>query len=551
MNVRDSRFYFLILFLWTCPCAIAQTQAECDQMIQEGVEEMHKRNHSKSLELLTQVKVAAAENNWFEQEFLAVNNIGGNYYLMLDYGEALDNYLEAYKIAIKDLDSKYEMIVLNNIAILYSKEKQYLKAEEYFKKAYDIATENQDSLKIGLYAINIATQANEQADIEKSEAYLKIASRFPNDEPYIYYQTKITTAQNLFLKNELKQAGKLISETLPDLNSAELSDYRISGYMLLSKIREKENNLKEAIHFANLATSDERSSIENKIEAYDKLSELYQKSDLKDIALVYKDSVLQAKDSLNQIKNGKLFENSRIKFELQNSQQKLLENQKKLAAERKLFYTIIGGIIALILIFSWAIRNYSVKLKQRKIIAENSQKIMELELEKEKSDKLLLKKELLEKNALVLLEKERFKNEIEAKNRQLASKALTIAARNELLEGLIQTLSQESEIRGNENLKKKIFELRNHLKNESEWAEFFTHFEETNYGFLSSLKEKHADLSSNDIRFLSYVYMNLSTKEISSLLNITIEACRKRKERIIRKLDLEKDANLYSYLSTI
>ena len=543
--------HFLFLFFSVFLIAESQTREECDKMIVDGVTEMNRKNHSKSLEILTKAKSVAGENHWYKQKFLAVNNIGANYYLMLDYGEALDNYLEAYKIALKELEPNYEMIVLNNIAILYSKEKEFNKAEEYFKKAYDIAEENNDSLKIGLYAVNLATVANEKKEIKKAENYLKTSFLYLKNAPPILYQAKITKAQNRLLKKDYERAKKIISEILPELNSPELSEHRISSYMLLSSVYENENEPDEAIKFANLAINDPQSSIENKIDAYDKLTQLYRKSNRNNIAFQYKDSMMWTKDSLNQAKNGKLFENSRIKFELQNYQKKLTESQRRLNAERQLFYTIIGGIITLIIITLWALRNYSAKLKQRKIIAENSQKIAELELEKEKSDKLILEQQLSEQSALALLEKERFKNEIEAKNRQLASKALSISSRNELIEDIIEALSRESEIRRNESLKRRIFQLKNHLKKESEWDEFFTHFEETNYGFLSSLKEKHPELTSNDVRFLSYIYMNLSTKEISSLLNITVEACRKRKERIIKKMNLPEEINLYDYLSVI
>ncbi|QNK78655.1 hypothetical protein H7F37_06140 [Winogradskyella sp. PAMC22761] len=51
--------------------------------------------------------------SWYKQQFLALNNIGANYYSMLDYGEALDYYLEAYTIALKHLDENEEMTVLN------------------------------------------------------------------------------------------------------------------------------------------------------------------------------------------------------------------------------------------------------------------------------------------------------------------------------------------------------------------------------------------------------------------------------------------------------
>jgi len=96
-----------------------------------------------------------------------------------------------------------------------------------------------------------------------------------------------------------------------------------------------------------------------------------------------------------------------------------------------------------------------------------------------------------------------------------------------------------------------VEQLKSHLKNDSEWESFLTHFEEVNHGFLKALKQKHPDLSSNDIRFLSYEYINLSTKEISLLLNITPEACRKRKERIADKMGLPDNSDLYNYISGI
>src|SRR5690606_28417379 len=155
-----------------CVFSKAQTVEECDKILVEAVEKMNHKNHARSLELLTEVKTMAENNQWHKQLFLAINNIGANYYLMLDYVEALDNYLEAYKIALKELDAKHEMIVLNNIAILYSKDEKHDKAEEYFLKAFEIAKENKDSIKIGLYATNLATVANEKAEIEKAENYI-------------------------------------------------------------------------------------------------------------------------------------------------------------------------------------------------------------------------------------------------------------------------------------------------------------------------------------------------------------------------------------------
>src|SRR5690606_36056594 len=196
--------------------------------------------------------------------------------------------------------------------------------------------------------------------------------------------------------------------------------------------------------------------------------------------------------SLNTVKNGKQFENSRIKFEIQNYQNELNESQNRLKNERKVFYFILAGIIVLILILFWAVRNYSLKLKQRKIIAE-------LELEKQKTDTLLLKKELKEQNTLSSLEKEKLKSEIESRNRKLATKAVSVSTRNELIENILNSFTTHFDWQKNSHLKKQVHELKSYLKKESEWEDFFTHFEEVNQGFIRNLKTKHPELTANDV----------------------------------------------------
>jgi tetratricopeptide (TPR) repeat protein len=468
---------------------------------------------------------------------------------LLDYGEALNNYLEAYTIALKNLDPKSEMIVLNNIAILYSKEEKYDKAEEYFGKAYSIAKENKDSLKTGWYAVNLAIVAKEKNQLEQSANYLKAAFPLLQNQTSIQLQAKLVQADLLLLEKKPDAAEKQALALLPKLNDDIYSDYRIATLLLLSRIYEQKQQTDKAIEYA-LFSYDKNMNLENKIALYKRLAYLYRQTNQTEQAFNYFDSVDSAKDSLTRTKNGMLFENSRIKFELQNYQNELSESTKKLNTERKTF--IIIFIIAILLMLTIISIGYIqiIKYRRTKIIAKNNQKIIELELEKERNDKLLLEKQFKEKEILTLLEEEKLKNEIEAKNRKLAAKALHLTSRNELIEQILNSLSNIPEISKNAVIVNQVRQLEHNLKEtDTEWQNFLTHFEEVNHGFISTLKSKHSNLSANDIRFLSYVYMNLNSKEISSLLNITPEACRKRKERICAKMNLSENVNIYDYLS--
>ena len=246
-----------------------------------------------------------------------------------------------------------------------------------------------------------------------------------------------------------------------------------------------------------------------------------------------------------------MFETNRVKFEIADYRRELQQSKELQQQERKTLYGLLGASLLIIFLIAWALYNSYIKNKQRKKLHQQNKEFIELELQKKESDNLLLEKQLHNKEARALLEQERLKNEIENRNRKLAAKALQISGRNELIKEVINSLTDQSEIARNALLSNKIKELKKLLKNDAEWESFLTHFEEVNHGLLTKLRNNHPELTANDIRFLSYLYMDLSTKEIASLFNITVEAARKRKERISNKIGLEDSAMLYNYITTL
>jgi tetratricopeptide (TPR) repeat protein len=544
----------LLLFLTTVTVLPAQADNvnECERLIRAGVEARNRKEHVKSLELLIDAKVIAETNNLPRQLFLAYNNIGLNHYVLLDYGEALNNYLEAYKIALKELDSSSEMTVLNNIAVLYSKENRMDKAEEYFDKAFSLAKKNKDSLKTGFYAVNLAIVSKERGRLKEAGEYINMALPLLHSQPDVLRQGQLVEAKILFDKNRMSQAEQIATSLLPHLEESMDSGHKVAVLLLLSDIYDRKQNQEKAIEYALQAMEGSYINIENKISIFKHLSEMYRKYNDPDNALIFRDSLDVAKDSLNAIKNEMLFENSRIKFELQNYREELIRSKGKLDAQQTLNTAMVWFFAITIILVFLVFRTNAARHKQRKIIAEHTQKITSLELEQAQSTRLLLEKQLKEKETLILLEKEKLRNEIEAKNRKLAAKALHLANKNELIDQIVHSLAAVPIVANNSTVTRQINKLRHTLKEDSmEWQNFLSHFEEVNQNFLTTLMSRHPDLGANDIRFLSYIYMNLNSKEISSMLNITPDACRKRKERICSKMNLPENADLYHYLSTM
>ncbi|TGD56916.1 tetratricopeptide repeat protein [Flavobacterium humi] len=546
------RFLFSVFLLCFAAGAMAQNKAtaKCDSILMSGVEALNKNEHMHSLELLTKALALSRSNDWPNQEFLALNNIGANYYLLLEYGEALNYYLEAYTVAIKKLEPKDEMIVLNNIAILYSKEKKYDKANEYFNKAYGIAKENKDDFRMGLYALNMGNLANESNNYKLGKDYFTESLPLLVSQPQFLVLAKIGLGDCDIALGNPKRARESATELLRTTKDLEFNHTGISLCMIISRAFLKENQLDEALDYAK-KTLERKPNLETKLQVFGLLSEIHFKKKNYAAALQYKDSIINTNLELDKIKNNKLYENSKVKLEIQNYKNQSERNESKLVSERRIFYSVLLSIIIIVIFVVWTLRNLSLKHKQKKLIAERNEQILVLELEKEKRELLLLEKQFNENSTLSLLEQERLKNEVELKNRKLSAKALYLSGRNIMIEEVLSGLTDLLHGSKNNSLIEYIQTLKNHLRTDNEWDSFITHFEEVNQGFLTSLKTKHPNLTSNDIRFLSYIYMNLSTKEIASMLNITQDSCRKRKERISTKMELEKDVNLYDYLASM
>jgi len=546
------KYAILLLLVSIAPLQLSaqiDTQANVIDRIDLGIKYLTEKKHAKSLEELIEAKEVAIRNEWYPQAFNATLNIGTNYYLLMDYGEAFQYYLLAYEIAVEHLTSRQEMVAFNNIGVLYTEDKDLVKAKESFLKAYEISKKIDDKEKIGAYAINLALLGNKMGELDLSEKYIEEGLPLLNDNPILFLLGEIARAENLLLSAQYVKAEKLALKLLPQINDLSILrdgitvNDRITVLLILTQVYEGQKQFKPAQKYALLARSSQK-NIEGRKEIYDHLARLYYKTNDFAKAMAYKDSVVIATDSLYAIKNSALFKSEQVKFQIQNYQQELSESKEKLQGERQFFY---GLIICVILSMGFLILVYkynSLKHKQHK-------KIAELKLAKEKNNHLLIERQNQERKAQVLLERERFKNELDNKNRELTAKAMFLSSKNELIEEIVQTVSTNTQIETNTILKKQINELKKHLKKDTQWDSFFVHFEDVNQGFLNRLRAKHPNLTSSDIRFTTFLYMNLTYKEMASLLNITPQSCRKRKERISKKMNIANNLSIHAYLSSI
>jgi hypothetical protein len=96
-----------------------------------------------------------------------------------------------------------------------------------------------------------------------------------------------------------------------------------------------------------------------------------------------------------------------------------------------------------------------------------------------------------------------------------------------------------------ERLKKLI---NQNIENEHDWEMFEKLFDQAHTNFFKRLKTEYPALTPSDLRLCAYLRMNLSSKEIAPLINITIRGVEERRYRLRKRLNLPAELNLTDYI---
>ncbi len=172
-NKANNILLTIVVLLLATPCLWCSES--CDSLIRKAVEFSDKQNYAQSMATLLKARQIAEKEKSAEAMFWILTNIGINHAELLNYDGAMQNFMEAYKIASEKLDRRKQLSILNNIAGLYMIDKKYEKSKEYYLNIFRQIKDSGDSLFIGGCAINIATTSMLLHDYDEAFTYFKIA----------------------------------------------------------------------------------------------------------------------------------------------------------------------------------------------------------------------------------------------------------------------------------------------------------------------------------------------------------------------------------------
>jgi DNA-binding CsgD family transcriptional regulator len=166
--------------------------------------------------------------------------------------------------------------------------------------------------------------------------------------------------------------------------------------------------------------------------------------------------------------------------------------------------------------------------------------------------KQIKKKEFELEQQVVKAKNEQLEADNLNKSRELANATFTLIHKNESLLSVKEELdimkSESSSKLFDGHYKKLISILDNQLENEKDWQIFESNFNEVHDIFFKKLKHQFPDLTPGDLKLAAYLKMNLSSKEIAPLLNISIRGVENKRYRLRKKMNLEEDDNLTNFM---
>ncbi|MAR26112.1 MAG: LuxR family transcriptional regulator [Flavobacteriaceae bacterium] len=199
-------------------------------------------------------------------------------------------------------------------------------------------------------------------------------------------------------------------------------------------------------------------------------------------------------------------------------------------------FMIINYALALAGLF-YLTNNYYTNFYRRK-----EEKIM-----KRNKSKLELK-EFEKKQALMSIENEKLQQDIEGKNRELAISTMSMLKKNKFLSRLKFELKK---IESSPKIKTVINTIDRNLNNQDDWKFFEQAFNNADKDFLRKVKKTHPELTNNDLRLCAYLRLNLSSKEIAPLLNISLSSVEIKRYRLRKKMNLSRNQGLTDHILSL
>ena len=407
-----------------------------------------------------------------------------------------------------------------NIGVIHSELENYELSNEYYRKAEAICIEEDDQWRLSMVRSNIAINLEKEGKQEEALDYYTKSLPFFIEGGYKIEEAKqynligalyfdldsLNRAQHYFSKAQMlgKEIGELQIEELGTRNVGDV-------YFEQKRYTAALNNFNKALALSEEAGTDTRrvttylrlakthAALGNYKQAHDFRKQHFDKYDE-----VYKQENI---DKLNELEVKYQTDKKEQQIVQQKIEIDLLEQKEKTATLQKL---ALGGGFGLSLIaLGFGFYGYRQRMKSNQ------------------------------------LEKEKIEAELSFKKKELVTHALHLAKKNEVLESIKQKALDQKKISQDGASYQKLVNIINlDIHDDESWETFTRQFQEVHTDFYTTVSKSYPSVTPNELRLMSLIKMNLSSKEMANILNISLAGIKKARQRLRKKMELETKDSL-------
>ncbi|MFT3752451.1 MAG: triple tyrosine motif-containing protein [Paludibacter sp.] len=339
-----------------------------------------------------------------------------------------------------------------------------------------------------------------------------------------------TLENGLALYNTDKLARKTNSTSL-QMKSIQASDAKSSETVFLPLTPKtnpstpfKRNNIQFTVSFPQ----------------YNNLNNVFFRYKLDGLDVVWSEASPSSQKAYSYLPHGEYKLNVEV---LTKSGIKLSETSYSFTIEPPFYLSLAAKILYFILIILSGIGIYmyiqrQFQVKKEKIHREQEE-IRHREIEKREQQ-------------IIALQNEKLESELTIKSKELAESTMTLIKKNEILVTIKEEVVHQKNALGsqypNKYYDKLIRLLDENLSSEDDWAIFQTNFDRIHENFFRNLHSTYPELTSNDLRFCAYLRLNLSSKDIAHLMNISLKGVEVGRYRIRKKIGLQSTKSLTEFM---
>lgn len=448
------------------------------------------------------------------------NITGMAYWAKADFNKGIRHLQTMVKLAEK-LDSKPDMATAyGNLGILFIDMGDLEMGLQQSKKAVVLYEELEDEAGAALYNNNIGWIYEEQKKYDSALLYYNRAKQWydDNDNENSWYGLLLSNIGSVYAGlNQPEQALEYTKRGLAIFTDSSNKKALGHIYLNLSEAYLVNHKHRSAVIYANMTLdiAEENALYTLYPDAHQLLYETYRDAGNTSAALKHLELNRVWTDTMLNDETYKQLTHIKTALATERKDKEIALKEKALAVsealrQKNLFYLLMAILLA---IFS-IITGYQL-YKRQKLRIKNKE-----------------------------LQNKQLQKELDFKHRELLSYTLSMTEKNQML----QELNEQIEDIAQNGHAAEVRKIRNSINatmaSEENWEEFRTRFEQVHYSFFDNLKKDYPQLSPNDLRLCAFIRLNLSSKQVASLLNIAPSSVDMSKYRLKKKLGLEKDDNI-------